>query len=258
MWGASFDDEPGQVFDSMPILEVSQLTKRFGPLIAVDGVSFSLRRGEVLGMIGPNGAGKTTIFNVVAGVHTPTSGRVRFEGTVVSGMKPYRICRLGIAKTSQTAEPFMGLSVTENVLVGALHGGKLRMREARARAEEILEFLGLAQYRERAAGELSVSQRRRLDLARTLATGARVLLLDENMAGLNPHDIDQVLDLLRKIRETGKSMIVVEHLMRAVMGISDRVIVLNHGVKIAEGTPRDVVENEQVIQAYLGAKKIAS
>ncbi|MEW6348539.1 MAG: ABC transporter ATP-binding protein [Thermodesulfobacteriota bacterium] len=238
----------------MATLEVTQLTKLFGSLLAVDRLNFSLRTGEVLGMIGPNGAGKTTVFNIIAGVDRPTSGQVRFEGTLVSGMKPHRICRLGVAKTSQTAEPFLGLSVIENVLVAALHGGRLRMRQARDRAEEILLFLGLERYRHQRAAVLSVAQRRRLDLARTLATGARVILLDENMAGLNPHEIDETLDLLRKIRETGKSMIVVEHLMRAVMGISDRVIVLDHGTKIAEGTPKEVVDNEQVIRAYLGTK----
>ena len=188
----------------MAILEVHELTKWFGPLAAVRGVDISLGKAEILGMIGPNGAGKTTLFNVIAGVHKPTSGKVLLEGKVISGLPPHRICKRGVAKTSHMAGPFPGLSVLENVLVGALHGGQLKMKPALERAEEVLELVGLADRRRESAAALSVPERRRLDLARTLATGAKVVLLDENMAGLNAREIDMALGLLLRVRQTGQ------------------------------------------------------
>jgi branched-chain amino acid transport system ATP-binding protein len=238
----------------MAILQVSDLTKHFGALMAVEKVSFSLEEQEILGMIGPNGAGKTTLFNMIIGVHRPTRGDVVFDGHNITGLKPHRICRLGIAKTSQIMEPFRAMTVFENVQVAALHGGGMNMNQSRTRTEEVIEFVGLDEHRDKPAASISVPDRRRLELARALASGARVLLLDENMAGLNPHEIDEALQLLRKIRESGKSLIVVEHIMRAVMGISDRIIVLNYGAKIAEGTPEEVANNEQVVEAYLGKR----
>ena len=236
----------------MAVLECHDVCMHFGALAAVDMVSFTLGDGEILGMIGPNGAGKTTLFNCIIGLYCPTSGRVTLDGADITGMKPHRVCRLGLAKTSQIMEPFRGMTVFENVLVGALHGGRMNMVEARREAEEVIEFVGLADQSHKLSGEISVPARRRLELARALATRSKVLLLDENMAGLNPNEIDMALGLLRKIRESGKSLVVVEHIMRAVMGISDRILVLSYGGKIAEGTPDFVANDVGVIEAYLG------
>ncbi len=227
---------------------------KFGALAAVQMVSFSLNPGEILGMIGPNGAGKTTLLNCVIGIHKPTSGRIFLNQIDITGMKPHKICRMGLAKTSQIMEPFMAMTVFENVLVGALHGGRMRMRLATEKTEKVIELVGLKQYAYKLSGSIPVPARRRLELARALASGANILLLDENMAGLNPHEIDEALEILKKIRNSGKSLIVIEHIMRVVMGISDRIIVLNYGSKIAEGFPEEVVNDESVIKAYLGDK----
>jgi branched-chain amino acid transport system ATP-binding protein len=238
----------------MAILECRRVCKRFGALAAVQEVSFTLGPGEALGMIGPNGAGKTTLFNCLTGMYGLDDGQVVLHGKDITRLKPHQICRLGLAKTAQIMEPFRAMTVFENVLVAALHGGRMRMAEARKETQEVLEFVGLADQSAMVSANTSVPDRRRLELARVLATRADVLLLDENMAGLNPVEIESALELLRKIRASGKSLIVVEHIMAAVMGISDRIIVLNYGAKIAEGTPQEVVRNEQVIAAYLGSK----
>lgn len=239
-----------------PVLECEEVSMHFGALPAVHRVGFSLQNGEILGMIGPNGAGKTTLFNCMIGLYRPTKGRIVLEGADITGLKPHRVCRLGMAKTSQIMEPFRAMTVFENVLVGALHGGQMSMADARREAERVLDWVGLSAQSEKPSHSISVPARRRLELARALASRAKVLLLDENMAGLNPHEIDEALELLRDIRNSGRSLIVVEHIMRAVMGISDRIIVLNYGSKIAEGRPEEVVKDRQVIEAYLGSTKV--
>ena len=238
----------------MAILEGKNLTKYFGALAAVHGVDFSVEKGEILGMIGPNGAGKSTLFNIIMGVYKPDEGEVVFRGRRVSGLPPHKICRMGMAKTSQIVQPFREMTVLENVLVGGLHGKDLSLPGATQEAEKILEFVGLSALKGVVSASITVPDRRRLELARALATGAEVILLDENMAGLNPTEVEEVLKLLIEVRNQGKTLVVVEHIMRAVMEISDRILVLNYGEKIAEGSPVEIANHQKVIEAYLGEK----
>jgi branched-chain amino acid transport system ATP-binding protein len=238
----------------MKLLECRGLTKRFGALNAIQRISLELNQGEILGLIGPNGSGKTTLFNVIAGVYSPEEGDVLFRGQRVTGRPPHEICRLGIAKTFQILQPFGEMTVLENLLVAGLYGKNRSMASARRKAEEICEWIGLRDLRLEPAGTIPVSSRRRLELGRALTTGADVLLLDEVLSGLNPVEIEEALGLVLRIRAAGISLVLVEHVMRAIMKIADRLVVLNYGEKIAEGSPREIAANEEVITAYLGKR----
>jgi branched-chain amino acid transport system ATP-binding protein len=235
----------------MALLEVRGLTKRFGGLTAVSDVTFDVEAGELVGLIGPNGAGKTTLFHLVTGFHRPVAGRVRFDGRDVTGLRPHAVCRLGIARTFQIVQPFPALSVLGNAAIGAFN----RTRDpaaAREAARQALAVVGLEAQAEREARALTLADRRRLEVARALATGPRVLLLDEAMSGLNPTEVSAMIGLLRRLRGEGLTILVIEHVLRAIMALSDRVVVLDHGEKIAEGPPAAVACDARVVEAYLG------
>ena len=235
------------------ILEIRGLTKRFGGLLACDCVDLSVRRGEILGVIGPNGSGKTTLFALASGFLRPDAGEVRFDGHAVVGQRPSRIARLGMARTFQIVQPFMGLSVRDNVIVGALQGGQRRLREAEAKADDLLQLTGLDPIAARDASALTIADRKRLEVARALATEPKLLLLDEVMAGLRPAEVDQAVALIGRLRASGITIILVEHLIRAVLAACDRVAVLHQGRKIAEGEPRATLEDPTVVEAYFGS-----
>lgn len=240
------------------ILQVEGVSKRFGGLQALKAVTFDLPEGQILGLIGPNGAGKTTLFNVINGVYPPDEGRVVFRGQDITGRKPYEVAHLGLARTHQIVKPLRELTVLENVMVGACFGGAgMGLAEARRVAEEVLDFVGLADRADQLAGSLNVAQKKRLELARALASRPALLLLDEVLAGLNPVEISQMVDTVRRIRGQGVTIIMIEHVMHAVMNVSDRVLVLDYGELIAEGTPEEVSRDERVIEAYLGDPALA-
>ena len=235
------------------LLEVKDLTKRFGGLLAVDALNFSVSEGETVSIIGPNGAGKTTVFNLIPGFYRPTRGEVIVNGKNLTGKKPHEVALAGIGRTFQIVKPLRGLTVFENVLVGAFARASHRSEATRI-AEDIIEFTGLAALSDALAVGLSIGMRKRLELARSLATGPRLVLLDEVMSGLNPTESKEAVDLIKRLRdERGISAVAgVEHVMHVVMSVSDRVIVLNHGRKIAEGKPEEVASDKEVITAYLG------
>jgi branched-chain amino acid transport system ATP-binding protein len=236
------------------ILEGEGVTKNFGGLSAVSNVDFYVDQGEVLGLIGPNGAGKTTLFNLISAALVPKPGIIKFKGQNITGMGAYKICRLGIARTFQTVKVFAGLPVFKNVLIGALFGapGKISPAEAEKTTAELLEFVGLSDVSQTPAVDLTLANQKRLEVARALATKPELLLLDELMAGLNQTEVTQTMELVEQIRGEGITIIMIEHVMKAIMNVCDRIIVLHHGQKIAEGTPREIATSKTVVEVYLG------
>jgi branched-chain amino acid transport system ATP-binding protein len=233
------------------LLEISGLTKRFGGLLAVSQFDLAVDAGEIVGLIGPNGAGKTTVFHLIAGFHAPTSGEIRFKGASLVGDKPHAICRRGLTRTFQIVQPFAGLTVIENVIVGAFNR-ESDAGAARRSAQEIVDFVGLGSRRDDLASSLTLSDRKRLEIARGLATRPELLLLDEAMSGLNPTEIEAIIGLIRSIHARGVSLLIIEHVMQAIMALSHRLVVLHHGEKLAEGSPAAVASDHRVIEAYLG------
>ena len=233
-------------------LIIKGLSKRFGGLRAVQDVSFTVKENETVALIGPNGAGKTTSFNLITGFHRPDSGSVHAFGREIVGLKPHNICAHGLARTFQVAKPFGAMTVLSNVMTGAFLRNK-NNAAAREKAREAIDFVGLSAKEQTQAKDLTTIDQRRLEMARALATDPRLLLLDEVMAGLNPAEIDQAVALVSKLSGRGLTIVIVEHVMRAIMAVARHIVVLDHGQKIAEGTPKEIVENPEVIRAYLGS-----
>lgn len=242
---------------SAKVLEVIDVTKQFGNLTALKDISFTVRRGEILGLIGPNGAGKTTLLDLIAGTMPYFAGDIRFLGKSIRGLKPHKIGRLGISRTPQIVKPITDMTTLENVMVGALFGKKGRKRTvwtARRKAQEIVELLGLTEMKDVQGENLNVQERKRMESAKALAMLPTLLLLDEVLAGLNPTEIDEGVELIKRVRDAGVTILVIEHVMKAIAKMSDRILVLHNGEKITEGVPEAVLNDKEVIDAYLGKR----
>lgn len=236
----------------VPILSMDGVTKQFGGILAVNDLSFDVNAGDVIGLMGPNGAGKTTLLNVLSGEYRPDAGIIKFKGKDITGRPPHKICHLGIARTYQIPQPFVKLSVLQNVIVAARFGGGLHKDEAEREAVKILDFVGLTDRKDTPAGDLVVLTLKRLELARVLASKPTLMMIDEVAGGLTESEIPQLLELLKEVREMGITILLIEHVMKVMMGAVDRIVVIDKGMKIAEGTPNEIMANETVIEAYFG------
>jgi branched-chain amino acid transport system ATP-binding protein len=242
----------------MTILKLAGVTKLFGGLRALTEVSFELPEGQLLGLIGPNGAGKTTLFNVINGVYAPEEGRITYRDRDITAEKPFRLAQMGMARTHQIVRPLNDMTVRANVMAGACFGREAKkLKEAGIIADEVLDFVGLSPHSGQLASSLNVAEKKRLELARALASRPYLLLLDEVLAGLNPSEVAVMVEAIRSVHNQGVSIIMIEHVMQATMSLSDRLIVLNYGQQIAEGTPAEIYNNQQVIEAYLGKPELA-